>query len=312
MKITAFEIERFGLWSGLSVPKLFPGINVFYGANEAGKSTLMEFIRTELYGFGDERRRYARRPGGRHAEWNGEVDHEGRSLYVASGGVLRLDCPSGEYRLRRTFHPELPDDGNFGKERIDLQTLDGSKQGAQLLRVLVSGVDEATFNNVFAIGLDELQKLGSLNDTEAAEMLFRLSVGMDRVSIVEAIKELTVKRNRILNVLEKENKPSLLVKLLRQRDKVTEELADAKLLVRDYVRIRAERQGVDRSVAGLEDEVAKLQREKRLYEIAKHVDPIWTRRDKVRREIDGMGTVTVVSDEIIAQLDAAIEQVAPM
>jgi uncharacterized protein YhaN len=305
MKITSFEIERFGLWSGLTVPKLSGGINVFYGANEAGKSTLMEFVRAELYGFGGERQRYARKPGNINTA-HAETDHEGRSLYVISGGVLQIESPSGHFRLRRMFHPDQTV-GN--EEKIDIQTLDGNKQGSQLLRVLVSGVDEPTFNNVFAIGLDELQKLGSLNDTEAAEMLFRLSVGMDRVSIVDAIKELTTRRNRILNNnIQNRKGIDQLTQLLQQREKTVAEIADAALLVRDYVRIRNEQRTIDRTIANLEDDHVKLQREKRLYEIAKQIEPIWIRRNKIRDEINAMGTVVVVTDQVMTQLDETGKQ----
>ena len=310
MKITGFEIERFGPWTGLTMPKLLPGVNVFYGANEAGKSTLMEFFRAQLYGFGGERRRFTRRPTTAAAPLDGDVDELGRSLFVPSGGAVQLDCHSGQYKLRRTF-----DAARLGsEEEIELRSLDGSAQGNQLLRVLVSGVDEATFNNVFAIGLDELQKLGTLGDTEAAEMLFRLSVGLDRVSIVEAIKELNEKRNKILDAPGKyattnQSKPSQLPKLLTQREKIVAEIADARLLVRDFARLRGDLRLVDRDAKQLEDELALHQKEKRLYETATIATPIWKRRDAVRKEIDAMGTVIAVPDDTVPKLDVAVTEI---
>jgi len=300
MKITSLEIERFGLWSGLTLPELSDGINVFYGANEAGKSTLLEFIRAILYGFGQSRRKYIRIPGKAQQSRNAEF-HAEHAPYVISGGILQLESRNGDqYHLRRMYLP----DRTGHEDQIDIQTSDGTKQGTQLLRSLVSGVDEQTFNNVFAIGLDELQRLASLNDTEAAEMLFRLSVGMDRISIVDTIKELSARRNKILNIAESEGKPSLLTQLLAQREKVGEELAETKNLIRQYVQLRNEQRIVDRTVANLEEDHAKLQREKRLYEIAKHAEPIWIRRNQVRDDIDAMGTVVAVSDAIVQQLNA--------
>ena len=310
VKITGFEIERFGPWTGLAMPRLLKGINVFYGANEAGKSTLMEFFRAQLYGYGGERRRFTRRPTTAAAPLDGDVDELGQSLFVPSGGSLLLDCRNGQYKLRRTF-----DAARFGsEEQFELRSLDGSKHGNQLLRGLVSGVDEATFNNVFAIGLDELQKLGTLGDTEAAEMLFRLSVGLDRVSIVEAIKELNEKRNRILDAPGKyataaPSKPSQLPRLLAQREKIVTEIVDAQLLVRDFARLRGDLRTVDRDVKQFEDELALYQNEKRLYETAKSTTPIWKRRDTVRKEIDAMGTVVAVPDDTVPKLDGAVADV---
>jgi uncharacterized protein YhaN len=306
MKIKGFEIERFGIWSGLTVSKLFDGVNVFYGVNEAGKSTIMEFIRASLYGFDEHRRQYARRVCGQNHSPETAVDSDGNPLYAVSGGELNLESASGIYKLRRMFHP----DGIDHFETVELRNANGEKEGLQLLRVLISGVDEQTFNNVFAIGLDEIQRIGTLNETDASEMLFQLSVGMERVSIVDAIKELTNRRNRILNPLENESKPSLLTKLINERKKILEEIDASKLLVREYVRVKDELKVADRSVAILEEELAVLEREKRLYEIARLVEPQWIKRDRIRREITAMGNVSVVSDEMILKIDKLTRELA--
>ena len=70
MRIRDIQIDGFGVWSGLKLSELSDELNVFYGPNEAGKTTLMQFVRAMLYGFSPERRgRYlpplrAGRPGG--------------------------------------------------------------------------------------------------------------------------------------------------------------------------------------------------------------------------------------------------------
>ena len=56
MKITGLKIDGFGVWSGLALDELSPELNVFYGPNETGKTTLMQFVRSLLYGFSPERR----------------------------------------------------------------------------------------------------------------------------------------------------------------------------------------------------------------------------------------------------------------
>ena len=50
MKITDIKIDGFGVWHDLAIRGLSPELTVFYGPNEAGKSTLMQFIRSVLYG----------------------------------------------------------------------------------------------------------------------------------------------------------------------------------------------------------------------------------------------------------------------
>jgi uncharacterized protein YhaN len=308
MKINSLEIERFGLWSELNIPKLSDGINVFYGANEAGKSTILDFIRAQLYGFTGERKRFLVKP---TAGANVSPLAASEAEYVTSGGTVQLETPSGQFKLRRMYYPD-----DHGKEEqtellcLDGKTADGEKQGLQLLRVLVAGVDEVTFNNIFAIGLDELQRLGSLSDTDASEMLFRLSVGMERVSIVEAIKELTARRNKVLHIAETEGKPALLTQLYQQREKIIEDLSAAKLLVRQYVQLGNEQRVVDRSIANLQEDLARLEKDKRMYEIAKTVQAVWQRRKMLHDAIVSMEQVAAVGDDVMTQLEAATAELA--
>ena len=59
MKITGLHVDGFGVWSELEVDRLNEGVNVLYGPNEAGKTTLLEFVRSVLYGFSPARRKYS-------------------------------------------------------------------------------------------------------------------------------------------------------------------------------------------------------------------------------------------------------------
>ena len=56
MKITDLKIDGFGVWHDLTLRGLSRELTVFYGPNEAGKSTLMQFMRSILYGMSPMRR----------------------------------------------------------------------------------------------------------------------------------------------------------------------------------------------------------------------------------------------------------------
>ncbi|OYV82780.1 MAG: hypothetical protein B7Z73_16805, partial [Planctomycetia bacterium 21-64-5] len=55
MRILSAQVDGFGVWSGLKLENLNDRIAVFYGPNEAGKTTLLQFVRTMLYGFSHDR-----------------------------------------------------------------------------------------------------------------------------------------------------------------------------------------------------------------------------------------------------------------
>jgi hypothetical protein len=59
VKLTSLQIERFGARSNLQLDDLSPRLNVVYGPNGSGKTTIIHFIRWMLYGNHDEAtRRY--------------------------------------------------------------------------------------------------------------------------------------------------------------------------------------------------------------------------------------------------------------
>ena len=53
MRITGLHIDGFGRFTDRSFGPLERPVAVFYGPNEAGKTTLLEFIRRVLFGFPD-------------------------------------------------------------------------------------------------------------------------------------------------------------------------------------------------------------------------------------------------------------------
>src|SRR5262245_29954880 len=51
MRISEIQIDRFGAWHDLTLSMGDSPASVLYGPNEAGKSTLLQFLRGVLYGF---------------------------------------------------------------------------------------------------------------------------------------------------------------------------------------------------------------------------------------------------------------------
>ena len=83
MKIKDVQVDGFGVWSGLTVDSMPDTMTVFYGPNEAGKTTLMQFLRTMFYGFTADRR-------GRYIP----PVHGGKP-----GGAIRVTGPGGGYEI---------------------------------------------------------------------------------------------------------------------------------------------------------------------------------------------------------------------
>ena len=88
-----------------------------------------------------------------------------RSTAAQPGGALGI--AEGELRFRAS---RIADRGPDDVGRVICTTADGATGGDRLLRESLADVDEPTFTNVFAVGLDEVQELGTLSGTQGGRV----------------------------------------------------------------------------------------------------------------------------------------------
>ena len=58
MHITDLQVNAFGVCRDLELGRIVDNVTVIYGPNEAGKTTLLQFLRGVLYGYHSGRSRY--------------------------------------------------------------------------------------------------------------------------------------------------------------------------------------------------------------------------------------------------------------
>jgi len=148
LRIDRLRIDAFGQFQRLE-RELGPELNLFYGPNEAGKSTLLSFVRAVLFGFS---RRGA----------PDRYEPEGRTI----SGELLLSTRSGSFWVRRAgsrrFHGDL-----------QLRTEDGRSLLPSRLNEALSAISRQLFCQVFAFGLNELSSFEELAaEGSVSEALF--------------------------------------------------------------------------------------------------------------------------------------------
>ena len=151
---------------------------------------------------------------------------------------------------------------------------------------MLCGIDEAIFNNVFAVGLRELQELGTLDDTEAAAQLYKLTSGLDRVSLLDVMRDTTATRNRILAA---DGSESELLNLLRQREKLQGQIQEAATRGERWGQLAAQRKELQDEVLRLEESIERMERESRAVEVALQIREPWFRRIEVQQGTGRVG-----------------------
>jgi uncharacterized protein YhaN len=284
VKIQRLEVDRFGVWSGLELPGLDDRLTVVYGPNEAGKTTLLEFLRSVFYGFSPARRAYLPAPG-----------------KPPAGGSVEVSSVQGRFHIAR--HDTDPEAHPQGE--LILTAADGTRHGEHYLKVLLADTDETIFDNVFAISLREMQELSTLGDTEAAALLYNLSLGLDRVSLVDVIGALATSREGILST---DDRPCQAAQLLAERDRLRAEIEELQEGGRRYGRLAGERARLEQQIARVEHDLAQARTHARTLEIALAVGPRWRQRIQVEQQLAAMGPAASTAPVLVARLDRLNEK----
>lgn len=139
MTIREIIIDGFGRHCGLKL-ELGSGVNVLYGENESGKSTITAFIRAMLYGLSD---RGAQNEHSKYKPWQTGVKYGGELSFEHKGVYYRISAAFGDSRqddtvllYNDTTGEIIPVEENktIGETVLDipLETYDFSVYAAQL------------------------------------------------------------------------------------------------------------------------------------------------------------------------------------
>jgi uncharacterized protein YhaN len=301
MKIKNLEIDGFGVWHDLKLPEISSQLTVFYGANEAGKTTLMQFVRSVLYGFSPERRKQYLPP------------HSGGN----PGGSLVVEDQQKRFRVTRTVDQvgasalEGDDPGS-----VTIELLNGKKVRNRQLREALENIDEATFNNVFAIGLDEIQRLGTLNGTQAAELIYRLTSGLDRVSLYDLIQGLRQTRLHLLSdsppsgaELTDGLRESEMVRLLRRRNQLKARIDQSLQANRKWSRLAVRLEELEEKIQEAEARFEEKEHAARTVEIAVGLKTNWRKRAKISRMLRQLAPGIELPEDAIEKLDQISQKI---
>ncbi len=185
MIINKFHIENFGLLTGQSVSGLAPGINVFFGENEAGKSTCIQFFRCMFFGFKRGKR----------------LSPLLLNKKLPLGGTLDLTTASGR-SLRLLRRPDSP--------KPVLSDEKGAVLPENTWDSLLLGCTEELYDSSFAFGLADLDNMLADNNPQLRHSLYSTAFGPG----IGSIKEFAT---RLQNAMDDIYRPQASVKPLNRR-----------------------------------------------------------------------------------------------
>ena len=146
-----------------------------------------------------------------------------------------------------------------------------------------------------------MQELGTLTDTQAADMLYSITAGLDRVSLIEVLRELEASRARII---DPHGGPCQIAQLTHQRDQAAGHIAELQSQSHAYDRLLGDRDVIERELAQLDEAKKELQQKLDVHELALSVRDRWHRHHALGDQLAGLGPGSGVPTNALERLEA--------
>lgn len=249
LKIQEIHIYGFGQLSNIVINDL-TDFQVFYGENEAGKSTIMAFIHGILFGFPTKQSSELRYVPKNGSNYGGKL-----RIYFEEFGIATIERIRGKAS---------------GDVTVTLE--DGTTGDEELLKQLLGNMDKGLFQAIFSFNLHGLQNIHQMKGDELGKFLFSTgTLGTERLAKTEA---------ELQKELEARFKPSGKKPVVNEKLKSLHELsgelkkAAAKIqgyetLVSDKERICKEIEDVSNKLQEIKGEVEKLNEWQKIHSLVK-------------------------------------------
>lgn len=164
MKIVSLHIYGFGQLTDVKIDHLSE-LQVFYGENEAGKSTIMAFIHAILFGFPTKQQTELRYEPKQGSKYGGKI-----KIFQEDAGFVVIE------RVK----------GKAAAGDVSAFTENGEAVGEELVKNLLSNIDKGLFQAIFSFNLNGLQNIHQMKKEEIGKYLFSAgTLGTDRLALAE-------------------------------------------------------------------------------------------------------------------------------
>lgn len=275
MKINDFHVSNFGIFTGAGGP-LSKGLTVFYGENESGKTTLMNFFRRVLF----SREKHARLKGNPYDPING-----GRH-----GGMVRIAMEDGrEYQI----------------------TLEGGKN---LIASVEGGlptelppnffsINRDVYESIFAMGLADMQSLAPLNSSDVAARFFSAGAGLGSASLPRLLSTLEARENELFNPGNARSS-SAVKKLLAAMDETDSRLRDMRRVNAGWQEKKTSLKEMEQALEAKRKELAALKSRLEALELLEKGRPSWNVLQDLFRRLKELEGVADFPENGLAHLDS--------
>ena len=229
MKLIELHIYGYGKLEDYLI-KSVDQLQIFYGENEAGKSTIMSFIHSILFGF--------------PAKQSSEIRYEPKNNPKYGGKIKAFFPDRGVAVIERVKGKASGD--------VTVSLEDGTIGGEELLKDLLKRMDKSIFQAIFSFNVHGLQNIHAMKGEELGRYLFSAgTLGTDKLFNTDSV---------LLREMEQRFKPSgkrpLLNEKLKELKEVQTSLKNAEQQNEKYSELMSMKDELNNKITQLQTEIA--------------------------------------------------------
>ena len=252
MKINKIKINSYGKLKEKEIA-FNDHLNLIYGKNEAGKSTLLTFIENSFYGISKNKRGREYSDYEKYMPWSGEE----------FSGKLEYELDNGEkYEIYRDFRKKNPKLFNEAKEEISKNYSVDKNKGNQFFYEQTK-IDEELFLSTLMSNQQEVRLEKSEQNMLVQKIANLVGTGDDSVSYKRAIDRINRRQLDEVGTERSREKPINIV------SKKIEDLEEEKENLEKYKNLKQE---VEKSKEDLIEDINKLENENDFLQEIKNIE----------------------------------------
>lgn len=239
MKIENIKINSFGTLKNKEI-NLDKNVNIIYGKNESGKSTLLTYIKTAFYGISKNKNGKQISDFDKYKPWSGE-EFSGKIKYILDDG--------SKYEIFRDFNKKNAKIYNDNLEDITKQFNMDRKEGSQFFLEQV-GLDENMFTSTIMSGQQEV-KLNEQQQNVLVQKIANIAgTGDSNLSYNKAKEKLNKKQLEEVGTERTQGKP---INILKSKIKyISEMLEKLNLYKQEKITIEQKKKDLENKIQGQE------------------------------------------------------------
>lgn len=269
VKIKEIYIYGYGKLTDFHFPSV-TSLQVIFGENEAGKSTLMSFIHSILFGF----------PTKQQSELRYEPKNSGKY-----GGRLVLETKDhGEVTVERIRGKAVGD--------VTVTLANGTVGSDELLRQILNGMDRRMYQSIFSFNIHGIQDVARMKGEDISRYLLAAGTfGTDTLMNVE--QHLQKEQDVLFKPSGRKPEINQMLDQLKEKDA---ELKKGKKLNESYTLLKQQAWQMQQEIEELQAQIHKYQQNIQTLNQDIQDFPLYQEREQIHQRLQEIGEVTFPID----------------